>query len=108
MFSVQKIYAIILLSIFFFSYSFSLKKAGFRWDRLWTVLNSNGKAYTQRVLPKLALVQVELPAEAFSDDWEPNNSSFLGNLNHLMAVLPFIFIINVHVFLFRQLLRLLV
>lgn len=51
---------------------------GFRWDRRWLIVNSNGRAYTQRAEPRLALVQVELPAEAFSEDWEPANSSFLG------------------------------
>ena len=52
--------------------------AGLRWDRLWMVVNSNGRAYTQRVAPKLALVEVELPIEAFSHGWKPNKSSFLG------------------------------
>ncbi|MFS7976496.1 hypothetical protein Hanom_Chr10g00893101 [Helianthus anomalus] len=51
---------------------------GFVWDRQWVVINSKGRGYTQRVEPKLALVQVELPVEAFSFGWEPNNSSYLG------------------------------
>ncbi|KAK9267400.1 hypothetical protein L1049_009825 [Liquidambar formosana] len=50
---------------------------GFRWDRQWLVVNSRGRAYTQRVEPKLALVDVELPNEAFSDGWEPTKSSYL-------------------------------
>ncbi|MFS7976498.1 hypothetical protein Hanom_Chr10g00893121 [Helianthus anomalus] len=50
----------------------------FVWDRQWVVINSKGRGYTQRVEPKLALVQVELPVEAFSFGWEPNNSSYLG------------------------------
>ncbi|KAL3520315.1 hypothetical protein ACH5RR_018464 [Cinchona calisaya] len=54
-----------------------LASTGFRWDRLWLVVNSKGRAYTQRVEPKLALVEVELPIEAFSEGWEPNRSSFL-------------------------------
>lgn len=50
---------------------------GFRWDRQWLIVNSKGRAYTQRVEPKLALIQVELPNEAFSDCWEPNEHSYL-------------------------------
>ncbi|XP_062193643.1 uncharacterized protein LOC133897087 [Phragmites australis] len=44
---------------------------GFRWDRQWVVVNSKGRAYTQRVEPMLALVEVELPPEAFAEDWHP-------------------------------------
>ncbi|GJN34634.1 hypothetical protein PR202_gb23316 [Eleusine coracana subsp. coracana] len=44
---------------------------GFRWDRQWVVVNSKGRAYTQRVEPKLALVEVEMPPEAFTEDWQP-------------------------------------
>ncbi|XP_057465960.1 uncharacterized protein LOC130755558 isoform X4 [Actinidia eriantha] len=54
-----------------------LHSTGFRWDRQWLVVNSNGRAYTQRVEPKFALVQVELPSEAFSDGWKPTKSSYL-------------------------------
>ncbi|KAL5978787.1 hypothetical protein ACLOJK_029904 [Asimina triloba] len=50
---------------------------GFRWDRHWVVVNSKGRAYTQRVEPKLALVEVELPKEAFREGWEPGHESFL-------------------------------
>ncbi|KAE7996414.1 hypothetical protein FH972_001141 [Carpinus fangiana] len=50
---------------------------GFRWDRQWVVVNSKGRAYTQRVEPKLALVVVELPNEAFSEGWEPTKSSYM-------------------------------
>lgn len=50
---------------------------GFRWDRQWLVVNSKGRAYTQRVEPKLALVQVELPNEAFNEDYVPNSNSCL-------------------------------
>lgn len=42
------------------------------------VVNSKGRAYTQRVEPKLALVEVEMPNEAFSDGWEPTQDSCLG------------------------------
>lgn len=52
--------------------------AGFRWDRQWLVVNSKGRACTQRTEPKLALVEVELPKEAFSEGWEPNQKSCLG------------------------------
>ena len=54
---------------------------GFRWDRQWLVVNSKGRAYTQRVEPKLALVEVELPNEAFVEGWEPTKSSYLGKKN---------------------------
>ncbi|KAI5667283.1 hypothetical protein M9H77_17136 [Catharanthus roseus] len=50
---------------------------GFRWDRQWLIVNSEGRAYTQRVEPRLALIQVELPNEAFSEGWEPNQGSYL-------------------------------
>ncbi|KAL8262365.1 hypothetical protein R6Q59_026414 [Mikania micrantha] len=51
---------------------------GFVWDRHWLVINSKGRACTQRAQPNLALVQVDLPSEAFSLGWEPNSSSYLG------------------------------
>ena len=51
---------------------------GFRWDRHWLVINEKGRAYTQRVVPKLACVEVQLPNEAFLEGWEPTNSSYLG------------------------------
>ncbi|KAK9937246.1 hypothetical protein M0R45_014049 [Rubus argutus] len=50
---------------------------GFRWDRQWLVVNYKGRAYTQRVEPKLALIEVQLPNEAFLEGWEPNKSSYL-------------------------------
>ncbi|XP_009617280.1 uncharacterized protein [Nicotiana tomentosiformis] len=54
-----------------------ITSTGFRWDRQWLVVNSKGRAYTQRVEPKLALVEVALPTEAFSKGWEPNKDSYL-------------------------------
>ncbi|CAA0825365.1 Molybdenum cofactor sulfurase family protein [Striga hermonthica] len=54
-----------------------ISPTGFRWDRQWLVVNSKGRAVTQRVESKLALVQVQLPDEAFRPDWEPNKRSFL-------------------------------
>lgn len=54
-----------------------ITSTGFRWDRHWLVVNSNGRAYTQRVEPKLALVEVELPLDAFNEDWESTVSSYL-------------------------------
>ncbi|TYG66595.1 hypothetical protein ES288_D05G013700v1 [Gossypium darwinii] len=54
-----------------------LTPTGFRWDRQWLVVNQRGRAYTQRVEPKLALVEVNLPAEAFSEGWEPTKTSYL-------------------------------
>lgn len=50
---------------------------GFLWDRHWMVINSKGRACTQRVEPSLALVEVELPTEAFSVGWKPTKSSYL-------------------------------
>ncbi|CAA3018094.1 mitochondrial amidoxime reducing component 2-like [Olea europaea subsp. europaea] len=55
----------------------SISSTGFRWDRQWLVVNSRGRGYTQRVEPKLALIEVELPTDAFSPGWEPNTNSFL-------------------------------
>ncbi|KAF9620717.1 hypothetical protein IFM89_014017 [Coptis chinensis] len=55
----------------------SITPTGLRWDRQWLVVNSKGRAYTQRIEPKLALVQVELPSEAFHEDWEPTSESYL-------------------------------
>ncbi|CAI9301476.1 unnamed protein product [Lactuca saligna] len=54
-----------------------LSPTGFVWDRHWVVINSKGRAYTQRVEPKLALVQVEMPMEAFSLGWEPKKTSYM-------------------------------
>ncbi|CAI8590026.1 unnamed protein product [Vicia faba] len=50
---------------------------GIRWDRQWVVVNSKGRARTQRVEPKLALVEVQLPPEAFLEHWEPTTDSFM-------------------------------
>ncbi|XP_076882842.1 uncharacterized protein LOC143531425 [Bidens hawaiensis] len=73
-----------LVAIFLFSPSCRLislpqplSPTGFVWDRHWMVINSKGRGCTQRVEPKLAMVQVELPLEAFSLGWKPNNSSYL-------------------------------
>ncbi|KAI9198852.1 hypothetical protein LWI28_023083 [Acer negundo] len=55
-----------------------LTPTGFRWDRQWIVVNHKGRAYTQRNESKLALVQVELPNEAFSEGWEPTKSSYMA------------------------------
>ncbi|KAK7303852.1 hypothetical protein RJT34_14769 [Clitoria ternatea] len=54
-----------------------LTPTGFRWDRQWMVVNSQGRACTQRVEPKLALVEVELPPEAFDEAWEPTQDSYM-------------------------------
>uniref|UniRef100_A0ACD5YBZ6 Uncharacterized protein n=1 Tax=Avena sativa TaxID=4498 RepID=A0ACD5YBZ6_AVESA len=50
---------------------------GFRWDRQWLVVNAKGRALTQRVEPKMALIEVELPPEAFHEDWQPTPDSCL-------------------------------
>ncbi|KAF8025432.1 hypothetical protein BT93_F2306 [Corymbia citriodora subsp. variegata] len=54
-----------------------LTPTGFRWDRQWLIVNSKGRAYTQRVEPKLALVTVKLPDAAFSEGWLPTANSFM-------------------------------
>lgn len=58
-----------------------LTPTGFRWDRNWLVVNYRGRAYTQRVEPKLALVEIELPDEAFSEGWEPTKNSFMSKIS---------------------------
>lgn len=47
------------------------------------VVNSKGRARTQRVDPKLALVEVQLPPEAFLQHWEPTIDSFMGILHYI-------------------------
>ncbi|KAI5080120.1 hypothetical protein GOP47_0005599 [Adiantum capillus-veneris] len=52
---------------------------GFKWDRAWMVVNSNGRMLTQRVEPRLALVEVHLPEEALNGQWHsslPSDSAF--------------------------------
>jgi hypothetical protein len=44
------------------------------------VVNAKGRACTQRVEPKMALVEVELPPEAFDEDWQPTPDSCLGTV----------------------------
>lgn len=66
------------MDLIYFSSLLLLDITGCRWDRQWLVVNNKGRAYTQRVEPKLALVEVELPNEAFSEGWEPTNSSYMG------------------------------
>lgn len=41
------------------------------------VVNSKGRAYTQRVEPRLALIEVDVPADSFNEDWEPIENSYL-------------------------------
>ena len=57
---------------------------GFRWDRQWLVINEKRRAYTQRVEPKLACVEVQLPNEAFLEGWEPTSSSYMGKSINLL------------------------
>ncbi|KAG2636824.1 hypothetical protein PVAP13_2NG391503 [Panicum virgatum] len=50
----------------------SVTSTGFRWDRQWMVVNTKGRAVTQRVEPSLALVEADMPPEAFAvEDWQP-------------------------------------
>ena len=53
---------------------------GFRWDRNWLIVNSKGRGLTQRVEPKLSLIEVEMPKHAFGEDWEPEKSSNMGQI----------------------------
>lgn len=53
---------------------------GFRWDRNWLIVNSKGRGLTQRVEPKLSLIEVEMPKHAFAQDWEPDNNSNMGKI----------------------------
>ncbi|ESW10851.1 hypothetical protein PHAVU_009G243300 [Phaseolus vulgaris] len=54
-----------------------LTPTGLRWDRQWVVVNSQGRACTQRVDPKLALVEVQLPPEALVEHYQPTNNSYM-------------------------------
>ncbi|KAJ0570234.1 hypothetical protein HanHA300_Chr05g0175731 [Helianthus annuus] len=56
---------------------FDVDKKGFRWDSQWVVVSSKGRPCTQRVDPKLALVEVELPQDAFAVGWKPKKGSHL-------------------------------
>jgi hypothetical protein len=42
------------------------------------LVNSKGRGCTQRVEPKLALIQVELPPGAFAEDWQPTPDDHMG------------------------------
>ena len=60
-----------------------LARAGFRWDRQWMVVNTKGRAVTQRVEPSLALVEADMPPEDFAvEDWQPapDSHSHMGIL----------------------------
>ncbi|KAE8713956.1 malate dehydrogenase [Hibiscus syriacus] len=54
-----------------------LTPTGFRWDRHWLVVNQKGRAYSQRAEAKLALVEVNLPKEAFYEGWEPTENTYM-------------------------------
>ncbi|KAJ7571330.1 hypothetical protein O6H91_01G159500 [Diphasiastrum complanatum] len=47
---------------------------GFRWDRQWMVVGKTGRMLTQRVEPKLALVEVLLSPDAVNPQWGPLSS----------------------------------
>jgi hypothetical protein len=49
------------------------------------LVNSKRRAYTQRVEPKLALVEVEMPPEAFSEDWQPTPDDHMGIVRWISA-----------------------
>uniref|UniRef100_A0A0D3HA15 MOSC domain-containing protein n=2 Tax=Oryza TaxID=4527 RepID=A0A0D3HA15_9ORYZ len=72
--------AITFLEIWEFSSIYLMDElgwAGLRWDRQWLVMNSAGRAFTQRVEPKLALIEVEMPQEAFTEEWQPTPDSHM-------------------------------
>lgn len=54
------------------------------------VVNAKGRALTQRVEPKMALVEVELPPAAFDEDWQPTPDSYLGTLVFLSFLIIYI------------------
>ncbi|CAN6198922.1 unnamed protein product [Urochloa humidicola] len=55
-----------------------ITSTGFRWDRQWMVVNTKGRAVTQRVEPTLALVEINMPPEAFAaEDWQPASHSHM-------------------------------
>lgn len=58
---------------------------GFRWDRNWLIVNSKGRGLTQRVEPKLSLIEVEMPKHAFAHDWHPDNNSNMCKLFYLVS-----------------------
>ncbi|XP_022680379.1 mitochondrial amidoxime reducing component 2 [Setaria italica] len=56
----------------------AITATGFRWDRQWMVVNTKGRAVTQRVEPSLALVEADMPPEAFAaEDWQPASHSHM-------------------------------
>jgi hypothetical protein len=56
------------------------------------VVNAKGRAVTQRVEPSLALVEAELPPEAFAaDDWQPASDSHMGTAFLLYSISSRIF-----------------
>jgi len=59
------------------------------------VVNSKGRACTIRVEPRFALIDVELPPEAFLEHWEPTTDSFMGIFHFSYApskhIIPFIY-----------------
>lgn len=47
-----------------------LSSTGFKWDRTWVIVNSKGRMLTQRIEPRLALVEVHLSNEALNGQWD--------------------------------------
>jgi hypothetical protein len=52
------------------------------------LVNSKGRAYTQRVEPRLALVEVQMPPEAFAEDWHPTPDDHMGIVPWIAAGFP--------------------
>lgn len=70
--------------------------AGFRWDRNWMIVNEKGRAYSQRNEPKLALIHVEMPIEAFLEDWEPTQTSYMGKVPLIKYLICFCYLYYLH------------
>jgi len=49
------------------------------------LVNSKGRAYTQRVEPRLALVEVQLPPETFDEDWQSTPDDHMGIVRWIAA-----------------------
>ena len=51
------------------------------------VVNLEGRMCSQRVDPKLSLVIVEMPSEAFLEGWQPTKNSYMGIFLHNLHAL---------------------
>ena len=75
---------------------------GFKWDRMWMVVNSNGRMLTQRVNPELALVEVSLPKEALYTPWDslpPDSALGRVKLSNYFCIKHFLYIKATHTYI---------